>query len=1005
MSFSRLFSKFLAGVVLAAALALQAWSQPGVVPDIQKPKKYENRTLASEKSDKGKFNPVKRAFQNTGTHYNYYFNGNNKINDIINRAKLSFKEDYTQLLPFYNYTLENTARQKNDLDSVIIKSNAAILLHDLRNDWIDNMYMLMGKAYFLKKNFDTARITFQYINYYFQPRTKEEIGYQKFVGSNLNNDEGVYSVATKENRNIVDKTFTLPPSRNEALLWLVRTYIEKNAMNEAAGLLETLKRDPYFPKRLNASLHEMQAYWYYNSEMWDSCVIHLEQSLDNAANAQEKARWEYLLGQLYEKTGKKSTAGEFYDKALTHTTDPVLEVFSRLAEIRLTTGNDQAKIIDENIKALIKMAKRAQYESYRDVIYYTAAEMELLRDSVNTAEGYLQKSVRYNLGNSAQRNKSLYLLGNIAYDKRHYLMSYSAYDSLNLSDPVLTGLTPGTSTIRARKDILREIVELYLVVTREDSLQKVAAMPEKERDEYVKAEVKRLKRAMGLKESEELNLNMDNPNLRNTQVIDLFATVDNKGDWYFYNTSIKAKGYLDFKNKWGSNRPNVDNWRRQADINAAVVVAAPEEQAQGLKKSEVSDVTFEGLMKNLPLTPEALQKSNDTIHSSLFSLGVIFMNKQEDYEKAVIAFEQLLQRFPNTPHLEEVVFDLYFCYTKLGKLDKAALYKDWLKRSFPSGRYLHYIDNPVASKEEQNKYTKDATKAYEQVYDLFIEGQFDSAFALKRKADEQFDETNWTPQLLYIESVYYIRQHKDSLALDKLRKITALHPTSPMIPKVKTMISVLSRRREIENYLTNLKVERAKEDSLGVVEETPKPLEPPVVEVRPSSLDSIKKVGVNPNQAAAPTIKDNKVVGKIDSAKIKMPAAKAPIAGYTLQLNASHYVVIMLDKVDQVFANEARNAFNRYNKEKYGSMSLEISPFNLDDTHKFILMNPFPDAISAMDYVDKTRKLAPLEIVPWLTTDKYSFMIISADNLETLKSTKDLEGYRKFLNGNFPGRF
>src|SRR4030095_14558544 len=112
------------------------------------------------------------------------------------------------------------------------------------------------------------------------------------------------------------------------------------------------------------------------------------------------------------------------------------------------------------------------------------------------------------------------------------------------------------------------------------------------------------------------------------------------------------------------------------------------------------------------------------------------------------------------------------------------------------------------------------------------------------------------------ESVYYIRQHKDSLALDKLRKITALHSKSPMIPKVKTMISVLSRRNEIENYLTNLNVERAREDSLGIVEEAPKP-----VETRPSSLDSIKKVGVNPNQAAVPTVKDNKVVGKIDSAK------------------------------------------------------------------------------------------------------------------------------------------
>jgi hypothetical protein len=37
----------------------------------------------------------------------------------------------------------------------------------------------------------------------------------------------------------------------------------------------------------------------------------------------------------------------------------------------------------------------------------------------------------------------------------------------------------------------------------------------------------------------------------------------------------------------------------------------------------------------------------------------------------------------------------------------------------------------------------------------------------------------------------------------------------------------------------------------------------------------------------------------------------ASIAGYALQLNASHYVVIMLDKVDEVFASEARNAFIR----------------------------------------------------------------------------------------------
>ena len=136
-------------------------------------------------------------------------------------------------------------------------------------------------------------------------------------------------------------------------------------------------------------------------------------------------------------------------------------------------------------------------------------------------------------------------------------------------------------------------------------------------------------------------MNMDNPNLRNNQVIDLFATVDSKGDWYFYNTSIKAKGYLDFKNNWG-NRPNIDNWRRQADINSSAVVAVPDEQIVTGAKKEQPEITYDALLKNLPLTPEALQKSNDTIQSSLYALGVIFMNKQEDYEKAIIGFEELL---------------------------------------------------------------------------------------------------------------------------------------------------------------------------------------------------------------------------------------------------------------------------------------------------------------------------------------------------------------------------
>jgi hypothetical protein len=154
---------------LLCTLFTSVSSQPAWTIDLlgkeKKPEKFENRKLGSEKFAEKKFTPIRHLFQNNYTHYNYYFNANNKINTVIEQAKAQQKDNFSKLLSFYPYALENTASQKNELDSVIFKSTAGILLHDLRNDWIDNMYLLMGKAYFLRKDFDSAAATFQFINY------------------------------------------------------------------------------------------------------------------------------------------------------------------------------------------------------------------------------------------------------------------------------------------------------------------------------------------------------------------------------------------------------------------------------------------------------------------------------------------------------------------------------------------------------------------------------------------------------------------------------------------------------------------------------------------------------------------------------------------------------------------------------------------------------------------------------------------------------------------------
>jgi hypothetical protein len=77
---------------------------------------------------------------------------------------------------------------------------------------------------------------------------------------------------------------------------------------------------------------------------------------------------------------------------------------------------------------------------------------------------------------------------------------------------------------------------------------------------------------------------------------------------------------------------------------------------------------------------------------------------------------------------------------------------------------------------------------------------------------------------------------------------------------------------------------------------------------------------------------------------------------------------------------------------------------DLDSVHKLLLVGNFDNAQKAIDYVLKAKKLAPNEIVPWLKPEKYSFSIISSNNLEVLQNLKDLNQYRKFLEQNLPGK-
>lgn len=967
--------------LLLCLLGLQSSGQMGFAFNIKKPQEYDERVLRSEKSDQGKFGLPKRFMQNTVTHFNYYFNANNKLNEVLERAKESFRDDYSQLLPFYNYTLDATAGDSIQLDSITYKSSSGIALHDLRGDWVDNLYLLWGASYYLQKKFDSAYLMFQFINYAFAPKEKD--GYYLTIGSGRDGNSAL-SIATKEKKSIVKKLLSEPPSRNDAFIWQIRTFLAQDQFAEAASLIVTLKNDPAFPKRLQNDLHEVQAYWFYKNSMWDSAAVHLTQALSNAGNLQEKARWEYLAAQLFEMGKNYQEAEKYYNKVISHTTDLVLEIYARLANIRADRDGD-AKSIEKRAEELAKMAKREKYEEYRDIIYYMAAQMMLDAGNVDAAISMLKKSTLYPGNDPSQRNKAFLQLAELSFAKKLYRQSYNFYDSINIADPKLKD----TALIGSRKRSLGIIATNAEIVYRQDSLQRIASLPEEERKDFVKQLVKRLRKEQGLKD--ENNNPLTNPiALPNNN---LFPSGNNqpKGEWYFYNSASKTRGLSEFRSKWG-NRPNVDNWRRSAAIvgmtgQPAGMGNTGATAQNGNTQQGPAELSFDALYDLLPLSEEGLKKSNDSLQEALFLLGKAYIQEIEDCQAGTETLEKLRARFTSFEPMDEVLFNLYYCYNKQGETAKANAIKQQMSAKYATSNLTNIVTtgkNPLLTEKEV------ATKTYEDIYDLFIEGKFEEALLRKKAADEKYGKNYWTPQLLYIESVYYVKQRNDSAAIRTLNDIINRFSGNPLIPKARRLIDVLNRRVQIEDELKNMVVTRATDSSAGRII-TP-------VAVKPTQPKADSSTTQPPVTVITPPVTTPK-----DSVTVKPPVKNN--TAFSFNANEPHYVVLVLNKVDPVFVNEAKNAFIRYNRDTYYNKTYSADLFQLDTENRFLMIAPFASAADAVKYIDAAKPKTSTEILPWLKGGKYSYLIMTDGNFDLLKANPDLEVYRAFLNQYLPGKF
>jgi hypothetical protein len=999
---------------------IAATAQPDFVLPLEKPAKYRDKELKSELSDQKKFTLPRKLFQGMITHYNYYYNANRKIDELLERAKMAHKDDFNELLPFYNYSTAVTASDSTELDSIIYKATAGIVLHDTRNSYVDNLYQIIGKAYFYWGKFDSAHRMFQFINYNYFPKSKDE--YIIVVGGNDYATKGDLNISTKEKKSIVHKAFSQPPSRNEALFWLAKTYAEDSLYLEALSLTNLLRKDLNFPKRLHSQLDEINAYVFYQQEQWDSAAFYLKRSLVNVENKSELARWEYLLAQLYSILKQPAEASNYFNKAKSHTTDPVMYIHARIYESQLVK-NEKGNSVQQALDDLVKLSKKERFDGYEDVLFFAASGMALQLNDTAFARALLQKSTKYNTENSALKNKAYLKLADIAFHQKDYAFASSCYDSLNLTDPLLADQS---QELELRKTILQELVKNINIVKLQDSLQTIAKMPEEEMDAYLKALSKKLRKERGLKDEETANTNPAILTGDDNNAAPIFTTGGTGNNWYFNNTSQKSKGFGEFIARWGK-RQNVDNWRRQSALD--LVFSTQKTDVAGndnpltektAKDDETGpeDVSVDGLKSKLPLTPEQLEKSGDKILSALITQGQIYKNQLEDYEKAAAVYEEIWKRFSNYDQEEETLFELYYCFKKAGKEERATYFLSQLKEKFPNGSFNNTITNAAQPKPEIKN---PQTIAYEKIYGLFIEGNFEEALRQKQVADSVHGTSYWTPQLLYIESLYYVKQRNDSTAIETLTQLETSFPGTPMADKAAVLRDVLQRRSEIENYLTNANIVRETDavvipfdegSKVNKIQQDVKQQENKIaVQNKPAQVTSIEKprhvvqkTGIEKSDKAPfkPTLgnkpaKDSTTIKPLKDTKIEM--------AYIYNASEPYVVLMVFDKVDPVYITESKTAFQRYNNSAHTNETITINIHEgKPDELSWMDLGPYPNVASVLGYFDELKANAR-SIVPWLPADKYQFVIISQTNLEILNTRQNLEEYKLFIRQYVKDKF
>ena len=652
-----------------------------------------------------------KAYHNATAHYNGYYYAKDEIQKIEKTLWESLNDDYNKILRLYpelDTALANDYDE--DIQEAIKMASIAIQRHP-NSKWVDDCYILVAKARMYSLDWGNAVQTLKWVN----SKSKD------------------------------------PNARHEAIIQLVRTFTEHQEFNNGQAAIDFVEKEELTNANKKKLLIE-KAYFYQEQEDYDKMVRNLTEVAPMLKKKDKPGRIYFIIGQVYQKLGFESEAYNYYKKCLSTNPEYEVDFYARLYMAQVTEIS-RSKSVNAARKSFRKLLKDNKNREFKDKIYYEMGVFEFKQEDLDEAIANFNRSIRE--GTNRRIDGEAYLrLGEIYYDTlRQYELSQAYYDSAITSLPQDY---EGYAEIKARQEVLDEFVKNLNTIKWQDSLLVLANLDSaglRMKIDSVFQAKKALEEAnQGKKKRKRSNRIEIQSNTNN-----VFATgeeTEQTTDWYFGNLSAMSLGQSEFKRVWG-NIPLEDNWRRSMRIagssqsdQALTEPTGPAENTENAAEPavEIDPVAteFDRISSQIPRTEEQKTAALKLIEDAYYSLGDIYYFKLLEKENAVVTYNELLDRFPETEYEPEILYKLYLFY-KESEDPKSETYATRLKDEHPNSTFTKILLNPDFLKESSEAVEKQK-QLYKAAYELFEHEDYEGSLQTIDQA-YAIGENNFTPTL------------------------------------------------------------------------------------------------------------------------------------------------------------------------------------------------------------------------------------------------------------------